>query len=216
MQHKEIGLILKKLGQSSAMFSLLTQNQGKITLIVLDSKKSLLLHPGCLIEFYPEAKKDAAYTTKSATIIDSLSVHDTSDLYWLHHLLELNYYFIQPSQPEDDALALTYACSKLVDHKTALVNEWDVLQKSCVAIFLLLMGFYPPEAITKHLIFIKNMLLLNIDFAKNQQVDLLKGHLQALLKLKGIDLEDWIIKCIHSHPQVGLFKTLDCMYTKSF
>src|SRR3989304_9119017 len=99
MPDKEFGLILKRYLPSSHKISVLTPNMGKIHLIIKKASICQRIWPGMVITFVPQIIVRESYVCEDAEIISSPQSETKEDMYWIHHLLELCYYFIPYESP---------------------------------------------------------------------------------------------------------------------
>ena len=86
----ELGFILKRFFPQQKKISLLTRSKGKILLTFKKDKVCQALWPGMLISCEP-IEYGVHYFVNDLEIISEVSCQEQSDMYWVHHLLEIFY-----------------------------------------------------------------------------------------------------------------------------
>jgi len=201
MSYHQLGIILKSFFPEKQTISLLSKLDGKIKLIILNGKKMQRLGPGTLISFYTES-----YTAHDVTILSMPQFNSLDDMYWLHHLLELCYYFISLHEDCLQQFILIHVCQQLIDIPKSPLNK-----KLITGLLLTTLGFYPPQSLL-FLYNLKKILSSCIDFDLNKKIEFLVQHLEELNEKQLQDLDLWILECINSHPRREVFKTIKFIY----
>ncbi len=99
MHNKEFGFILKRFLPYKKKLSVLCCQKGKINLITQPTEKCHQLWPGMLICFTPTFNNKKICIAHDIEIIMSPEQENFSNLYWVHHLLEICYYFVPLENP---------------------------------------------------------------------------------------------------------------------
>jgi hypothetical protein len=112
------------------------------------------------------------------------------DILFLHHILELATHFLSPAVGNavafDELRALYKACT---------TQTTPFFKKIFLVKFFLAVGLYPEHAILS-----PNLLGRLLD-------EPLDGILIDILPLEQ-EIDGWLRRCIHMHPQVTMFKTM--------
>lgn len=213
MQEKESAIILRKFSTTQHKVSVLSNSLGKIALVVLHQQPLHRLQLGSLIQFSNPEQSNNIFTTTNLSIYATPIPRDVQDLIWLHHLLELCYYFIPLHQPSQECYLTLHSSISLLDHANLfLVDEWERLKKLCLGVLLLFLGFFPPRHLERSIIAAKNVLLAPTGPIDQEKIALLYDPLQNFIKNSCTGLDEWLVECIQSHPRVNAFKTVHLMY----
>ncbi len=206
MKQAEIGIILKKLS-GSASFSIVGKSVGRIHLVVLNPLYARRLVPGAVISFVPRQFNGACYIAERATL-DVLHLYQTLDMYWLHHLFELSHFFVPLNQPHDGLFIFLRRCIELPPRFKETPGVWLCMQRMNIGALLMLLGFFPPQPLEQKLLYFLKIMVS----AESSWLEHLDAYIEELYQVSVVELDSWLVKCIHSHPNVSLFKTLDFMY----
>lgn len=216
MQEKECGIVLKKFATSDHKISVLTNTLGKIALVVFNQGVMRRIQVGTLIEFDHPKKQNNVHTTQQLVIVLTPITQRSDDLIWLHHMLELCYYFVPLHQPLSECFVILKSCLALLPHVDLFsAHLWEIVKKLCLGALLLFLGFFPPEHLERSIIMTKNALFLSVDFQDVQKVEFLSKHLEKFCTIAPADLDSWFLQCIQSHPRINIFKTIHFMYQSS-
>ncbi len=212
MKKKEHGIILRFLSSDRKKCSVLTPSLGKISAIIKNKHPHVHLQQSSTISFY---YKDSHHTTYLFEDVGHGSLPLSSipnDMYWVHHLLELCYYFIPPASPCPTIFIFLSTCFAMLNHMPFTDEEWAIIKKICIGILACLLGFFPPASLQIPINTVKSALLLFIDFEDTQKVESFRMQLaQHALLLE--DMDTWLLECIYSHPSQHSFKTIKFIYT---
>jgi len=200
---RETGFVLKRFFPKQKKISILTSSMGKILLVVKNDKSCQLLWPGMLVSF-ESLEWRSLYVTHRVEIIRENSYRRQYDIYWLHHLLELFYYFVPYADPAYrlfDQLAwyLDYLHSEIVDDKNEIF-----FRQFCIVHFLSSMGSYHVPKELRYLLslFVARDASLNDIIKKNSN-----SHVYNVSKINR-----WVISCLRKHPCFRSFKTVSFVY----
>ena len=209
MYGKEYGIVLKRFIPSNHKYSILSKSRGKIVLVVLKRNFIKTISSGMQLSFIVDDQNSNLHITKHLNIISAPLMKRYRDMLWLHHLLEICYFFIPLHQPCEEFFYLLsnyFSLFELYDH---FYNNWECIHKAYLGVLMILMGFFPPKHLQKALIRIKSTLLFNIDFAQALKVKSLIMCLKDFNMLSCNEFDMWIQECIQSHPRRHMFKTLE-------
>ena len=207
-----MGIILKTPSSEGQTFVTLSQTLGKINLVALKPNQKKQLRSGSVINFNARTLTGTLHASDDINLHTGLQTKSASELYWLHLLFEICYYFVPLHQPVDIIFTFLHNCTLLLDHRNLFDVQWPLIQKSTVGCLFLLLGFAPPLHITHLLTTTKTTILLFIDFTNDQKVELCKQYVQVLNKIPLAALDKWVLQCIQTHPSRQLFKTINFVY----
>jgi hypothetical protein len=208
MQTKEFGIILKKL-DGGTTFSVLCDSAGKIVISTAKNRFPQRLTTGSTISFFIE--KNGMVVTPTNIEILSFCLHQPTDMYWCHHLLELCHFFAPLNQPTEDLFVFLSRCLSLPTNHTMSTDEWNMIKKLSIGGLLLFFGFFPPKKLEPLILGIKKTLTSFIDLDQQPFLEFAQ-HSKAHNKTYDADLDSWLLECIQSHPRAHMFKTMGFVY----
>lgn len=208
MHTKELGIILKKLDRENT-YSVLGNSVGKIILLATKNKTAQRLVAGSTISFFIE-KNDQVVLSTNIEIL-SFCLHQPTDMYWCHHLLELCHFFAPPNQPIENIFTFLTRCLSLPTIHTMSNDEWDMVKKMLTGGLLLFFGFFPPKKLEPTILRIQKTLISFIDLTHQPFLEFAQ-HSKAHNKTYASDLDSWLLECIQSHPRAYMFKTVGFVY----
>lgn len=213
MIDREHGIVLRQYPHHPHKFSVITQTLGKITLVVRNKYVLDRINPGSVIEFHHTEQNQMVHLVQNCSVIFTPLPTTNLDLIWLHHILELSYYFVPLHQQTKEMFTALATCIFVFRERDLVADEeWELVKRLCIATILLLVGFFPPDELAKPVLIIKNTLLSFIDIDHESKVDFLKYCIRTYCSVKHSTLDTWLLDCIQSHPQVHAFRTLTFMY----
>lgn len=209
MNSRELGLVIKRFFPAKNKVGILSRSSGRINAVVKSDYHLQRLCPGHFISYQP-VKLSTSGTTQ---VIESVEIvllpfdGMTGHLIWLHHLLEVCYYFVPLQSP----------CVELFDH---IVIACDALAHSelqpysaqlkrivMVRLFALLGMNLDKQLISMAALF-NHIHQLSIDSHKSAALDSFKAACQSLTSTQLQCADAWALACIKTHPNVSSFKTL--------
>ncbi|MCF7799597.1 hypothetical protein K9L05_02790 [Candidatus Babeliales bacterium] len=204
----ELAFILKKNILNQHKISVLTQKHGKIYLLENSIKKSQFLWPGMLISFKlhdMKYQKQNYFVCSNIEIL--LSPDKNFDLNWIHHVLELCYYFIPLQDSCDKIFGFVFNC--FLFSKLELIFEEHVFLIRSVSLlkFLEITGCYLSSDFSKYLQLYQNLTNFLVNIANKQKEDFLRTNLDQISEFEIKKITKWIFSCISQHPCSKLFKT---------
>ncbi len=186
LMQKHVGILLRKYTQTKEKSSIFDAYIGRLEAII-QSPHVHLLHHGTVFSYYPTPKYNNIYLLTEIEIIHTPFHLARENINFLHHLLELCYYFL-PLHSEHAAVfeLVEKTLSRPIENKLLLLFR-----------FFTLVGFYPE----------------NVPFEKSYFLRLLSYPLETILKEKLDDeqlkmLESWLLQCVELHPEKKRFKTI--------
>ncbi len=182
------GIILRRYLPKKQKISLLDRELGRIESIRVDRVSLEQLHAGSVLCYYPVAHAQW-YQLEGLEIIQVPLRVARDDIYFLHHVLELSYYFLPLHSQEtnlfDLILFLVYSHEKI---RTSLSKKIFLLR------FFAYLGMYPEEDLV----------------VPKMMRSVMQAPLEVALTLSEFSekvLEQWLLTCVDMHPYKDQFKT---------
>lgn len=173
--------------------TLLDAQQGKIICYVPDRR----LMVGVVIE-YQLIKKRRYFVAYTVNIIHAPFVVAHHDIHFLHHVLELCFYFLPEELEASDVFALVqYLCT----HGN-MIND-TLLKKLYVSKLFILFGIYPEKPYIESSYW-QLLLASSIETILQSCSDF---TIEPALSV-------WLLSCMQTHPLYGAFKTVHCIDQK--
>lgn len=184
------GIILRVDFSNKQKIAIFDRDLGKLELNVWsDKSRSLNLCNGMLINYV--IGRQSRPLINNINIINAPFELAKLNILFLHHILELSYYFTSPGIEDVELFDLIYFLFYSFDQLENLR-----LQKIILVRFFLLLGFYPEDDGAKNYFYY--LMSIPIDSIMDVAIDLKYE--------KELDL--WIMKCINMHPYARSFKTM--------
>ena len=215
MQIKENCIILRHFSSSDCKVAALTQTMGKIILVALNDRQIQRMHNGSVVTATLVHKHQALYRATDLEIVSTPLPTIPDDIYWLHHLLELSYFFLPLHDQATKHFFILSSCLIFIRNHIHHYDGWHSLKFFCIAMFLMHIGFNPPEHLERSLRTFSDTLFSFIDFDEKQKIECLSSQLENFPSIFLSELKTWLITCIQSHPRIQMFKTLGFMYQSS-
>jgi hypothetical protein len=213
MEKKTLGFLLKRFFPKKQKFSIFCANLGRITATTSNISTCNSLWPGMLISFdYIHNRHNNMYFIKNTEIIMNPEVQINTELYWLHHVLEICYYFLPLEQPNHHIfhhLCNFFSLYKIEKHFVLHHTKTDYINYIYVMKLLSLFGFYPEKALLTYLKLYEDLTSLYIDFDDPRKVESLSQKLHVITEKEGKKIKWWILRCIEHHPYFKKFKTIN-------
>jgi len=185
------GLLLRYNGRRA---SLLSKQKGRVDLLLFASQTKQPLSPGALVSYYEKKKPTVSYTMAIADDVQTEYMPllwARQDIYFLHYLLEVCYYFL----PEGSGGSSFFALLKQVYQNFSLFKD-EKDKKGLLCKLFSHLGVCPEyesfqEAAHQLLLFpIDNTLTTNLQLISEEIYD------------------QWIMWCVASHPYGKWFKAM--------
>lgn len=212
MQTKEFGFILKRFLPYKKKLSVLCNNKGKINLTTQPIEKCNNLWPGMLISFYPTFINKKICLANNIEILINPHESTTSEFYYMHHILEICYYFAPLDNPCPEIFHFLYDYFSLVKIENHFGNKINIIKKIYLIKLLCLIGFYPEKPLISILNIYDQIRSNSIDFNNHRKVQSLTKDLNEIELLYNKKINGWALSCLNSHPCFKLFKTIKKIY----
>jgi hypothetical protein len=211
-QTSEIAYILKRFLPSQQKLSILTPTQGKCNLIVKKLSLCTRLWPGMLISFRPQLTHNNTIMSDDIQILYTPEGSVPHDIYWLHHLLELFYYFIPQASPDREVFDYLSCYISILDYKENLQENLALLKKICIIHFLQTTGSATSGFGFDDKHFLTRISHLPIQLAMHKEVNQINNDLNQINKADSEKINTWILQNLKIHPCFMLFKTIRFIY----
>lgn len=185
---KHQAIVLKNYFPKKCALALLDGVSGKVTGI---SNKVEYIANGCMIEYQVDVKKQTPLYMQQIELIHMPLHMAHEDILFLHHVLELCYYFI----PNGSQATSVYNLMLMIYTGDSWMKS-TMLKKIYLCKMFALLGVYPEEEVTRTPSYIRLatkpfMAMLDHEFMPEDEDD----------------IDSWLRMCISSHPIAGRFKT---------
>jgi len=191
---EEVGIVLKSFFPYKCKISVLSRNSGKVNLFV----RSLKLSPGTFISFYLK-KVEVLHVPLSP-----LDMHLT----WIHHMLEICYYFVPINSACTDVFRLLQYSLKLGVQSSSFEPYFYIVKRICLIRLLVLLGFYPKGDLVPFISLFDDLVGVSLDSLDGQKVRLLEAVTVATVK----KIDKWILSCLQEHSHFKQFNTVPFFY----
>lgn len=188
---KNTGIVLKTYLPQKCKISVFDRELGKIVGVPTRTD----LSSGSCITYFTH-KSNSVYFIQAIEIIDMPMALAHDDILFLHHVLELCYYFIPAGSPMPrlfNLLLALYTSEKIIRN----------VQLKKIFLFQLfsMLGLY-PEGSNFQTPYFHRLALTSIDMVELQTLDLVIEQ----------ELDAWLLSCIAVHPCAHNFKTVSFLY----
>lgn len=196
------GIVLRNYFPQQQKVSLLDITEGRIACMIQDSSIAPRLANGSLIEYVLDKPRNSYRACGVDIIYMPLTWHHAQFLF-LHHLLELCYYFLPLNC---HAQEIFYLVKALYCHEDIMQNE--ITKKIFLCRFFSMLGIYPADAASYGAVF------FNLISAHRGSIDNKVAMPSRITdKIMQDKLKNWLLGCIAMHPYSYKLKTLDYLKT---
>lgn len=185
---KNIGIVLKNYQPQKCKLAILDRDSGKIVAVPNRTDMS----NGALIMYFKREQEHVSFI-HSIDIIDMPLALAHEDIVFVHHVLELCYYFIPMGS---NASQVFRALLRFYEYP--LVLNTPIMKKIFVVQLFFLLGVYPdPQRFNSTSI--NQLISISIDIWAAQSID---------LRIEK-ELDEWLMHCVKTHPRAEYFKTIN-------
>jgi len=200
---EETGIILKSFLPYKYKISVLSRSSGKINLIV--GKKFTRFSPGTKVRFFITLSRSAEFAN-GLEILQIPIVAIKKHLYWIHHILEICYYFAPLGAPCAEIFQMVEYSLHLGRCGDGFEPYFNLVKKICLVKLFVMLGFYSQGI--AFLLDLFDKTLVSLDSSNLQKVLSLHQLLSNVTKQQEKEIDKWILSCLHEHPHASQFKTL--------
>jgi hypothetical protein len=174
---------------------------GKFFCSIKMAPKFPTLIPGSTLVVDIIEKKSGSFTIESIDSISYPAIQTSQELTWLHHILELYYFYLPEHQ------ANPYDFDFLIHYLTLMQQHPDQknhlhLQQLAVSHFLAQTGFYEQPALHRYAKIFEEV----IDQPTTSGVPFF------LVGSEEVSMRDLILRCLQEHPEFHKFRTIPFLY----
>jgi len=206
MIKREIAFVLKRFLPNKQKTSVLARTQGKINLVIKKKDVCSKLWPGMIICFLAQ-EQTHNHLCDDVEIIKTPTFQSKEDLQWLHHLLELCYFFTPLHNPHEELFNYLYNYLTIVENKALFKNNIKLLQKLSIIHILHSTGFYKEGFKLDN--FFKSVSTLFAHKEKERCLKEINNLLHSINHYQIKEMNNYIERGIKSHPCYKQFKTID-------
>lgn len=207
MEERVVAFVIKKINFATSKAVVLTMNNGKRDLFFKTMSMGVKVCCGMLISF-SKIERNGQWICQDFEILACHSDLNCDGIYFLHHILEICYYFVPYDKPCAEIFSLLRNWL-MFSHRYGGVENFYLFNKIFVLKLLSLFGFYQCDKIIKSLDLYDKLTISFIDFTSSWNLEFLKNQLSDI---RESDLDEWIIQGLQEHPNFRLFKTLTFIY----
>ena len=181
------GVIVKMFFPKKQKIAVFDDQLGKIMCVPKHERLCL----GAIINYTASEQNNIHFIHSTDMIAVPFNLaHD--DILFLHHVLELLYYFVPIGSGD---VELFHMIRVLYDPKTW--TNTSQFKKIFLCKLFVLLGMYPEDDLVKKPFFYR-VASLSVDMIAHETIDLESEQ----------SLEQWLLRCIKMHPCVDYFKTI--------
>ncbi|MCB9492742.1 MAG: hypothetical protein H6679_00535 [Epsilonproteobacteria bacterium] len=211
--NQEYGFTLKQNFSNRKKYNILTLSKGKIHLYYNNNYRPQEIRPNTLVSFHFQKNALLPYATDNFEIIATPITATTHDLYWIHHLAELCYYFLPLEYPNHEVFKLVFNSYTLLGYRHK-IPQFERLKKITALTFLVLIDHIPLNKLDKPSCRLSFLITgeLFINVIKEDTLKTLCNALDALDENQMTHYQAVIIECLKEHPRFDAFNTVRFMY----
>lgn len=188
---KSIGIVLKSYQPQKSKLALLDRDAGKITAVPNRADIS----SGSLITYFKRTQDHLSFI-HSIDIVDMPFALAHHDIVFVHHVLELCYYFIPQASHAPQVFVTLLRFYEI----PTLLNT-PVMKKIFILKLFSLLGVHPESGRLKSAN-MSELAATSIDFLASQSIDLRIEQ----------ELDAWLMHSIRTHPCAEYFKTINFLF----
>lgn len=146
-------------------------------------------------------KKADSFCAEQLQSISYPDIQAPHELAWLHHILELYYFFMSEQQPSPLDFDFFEQYLMLTKLPTGM-NTMTHLQELAVSHFLAQTGFYEQPALHRYAKIFEKVIDPSVEHRVRSSV----------INSDEVSIRDLILHCLQEHPQFSRFKTIPFLY----
>jgi hypothetical protein len=178
-----------------------TRTLGKIFCAAKKTTHQSQLIAGSILTINIAQKRPDTFTIEYIDNTIYPDIRTTQDLSWLHHVLELYYFYLpehQVSVRDFDYLIHYLALIKLNHESISSIN----LQNLAISHFLSQTGFHEQPALHRYAKIFEEFIDPSVS----------SGVPSSLTSIEKVSIQNLILRCLQEHPQFHKFKTIPFLY----
>ena len=198
MEYTERAVVLREQCPATPTISLFTQHHGRISAKDRRTNRGVRLQQGQGTRLVLLREKGRWFIKDAELLLQPVGTnHET--LFWLHHLLELYYYFLPLEQANGELFM--HLCM-LLRIEVAPLSFWQI----AVVRFLGFLGYGVPGELRDDVLLFDQQVEPS---ARNLAANVLHLDEQKEYHCEPLIREKWITHMVRSHPHASLLKTTD-------
>lgn len=184
---QRVGIIIKTFFPQKQKIAVFDNRLGKIVCVPPHERLCL----GSVI-LYSASERNNMYFIHQVEMIDVPFNLAHDDILFLHHVLELLYYFVPIGSGDEQ---LFYIIQSL--YQSSTWRNTPQFKKMFLCKFFIFLGMHPEESLVSKKLLYK-LTALSVDMLFQESLDLESERA----------LDGWLMQCIRMHPQIDYFKTV--------
>lgn len=205
----EKNFVLKRFYPHRQKISLLTYAHGRINVSYNLKEQGQRMWPGMEIQGTIERLHDS-WNISGIKIIQTPCFQNHNHMLWLHHILELCYYFLPLDNPVPEVYFFLQKYYFIIEKSKKLTPSQQMgLHELCVIRFLILTGAYNITHIADYISLFDEITEGFIDFDDATCIEYYEKKITILQPAKA---KKWIFDCLQKHPMIKAFKTVQDLY----
>lgn len=185
---KNIGIVLKNYQPQKCKLVILDRDSGKF----MGVPNRTDISNGALITYFKREQEHISFI-HNIDIVDMPLALAHEDIVFVHHVLELCYYFIPMG-----SYASQVFVALLRFYEYPIVLSTPIMKKIFVVQLFFLLGVYPDSQRLRSA-GINQLISTSIDIWARQSIDLRIEQ----------ELDEWLMYCVKTHPRAEYFKTIN-------
>lgn len=210
----DVGIVIKSFLPCKHKLSVLSLNSGKVNLVFSKRDGRQIFSPGVIIAFSCVGNGSQAFFVKKMEILHVPIEPIRDHLNWIHHLLEICYYFLPLHATCTDVFRLLQYSLVSGGKSSVFEPYFYVVQRVCLVRLLVLIGFYPPDGLLYVLGLFDDVVRVSLDSSDAQKVRSLQKLLEGVSAQKVQEIDRWVLKNLREHSHRAQFKTLSFFYSE--
>ena len=208
MSAQDKGIVLKSFLPNLHKICLLTHTHGKMNFILRPSSIDRVFSPGIILSiFFTQTSFPSPILKK--IVVESVPIEQAKrSLYWLHHILEICYYFAPLASPCTDLFETVRYCFFLEKQISTFGSDHRIIQRACLVRLLKLIGFYPGGENHVFDDLFGCVVAVSLDSTNFEKVRSLETLLADISHSMIEKIDRWVLICLQTHPCIAKFKTV--------
>ena len=209
--YQEYGFVIRNFFPHQQKISIIFRDHGKVSLPLKNIKFCRSLSPGMFVNCVFQVGQHSNFLVEHIEIAGFFSCHTHEEVAWLHHMLEIIYYFSPLNNPCHEVFLFLFHYFRIFH----LVSSCKKIQKAffvaSAAKLFTLFDFQPIPAVVESIQFFEYLVTNSIDFNQLQNIKSIEIYSTMASEKKLHDVCLWGLTCIKTHPQFVHFKTTDIL-----
>jgi hypothetical protein len=202
MTDSGVGIIIKRFLPYKQKIIVFDRDRGPIEVVPEPALYAQRLCHGALISYTLRQQRNVSFL-KTIDILQVPFEVAKNDILFLHHILELAYYFA----PLDSSCSRLFDLIHLLYTPTPFINESlpemaRLYKKFFLIRFFMIVGLYPDDLLPQAW----------VDLCSNPVDSLVDQRVQLTMEAS---MNKWLMQCVQMHPHSNLFNTIHFLDRKN-